>query len=205
MRMPGSRGQLGLRDALTYRADGTIASGSAPQLILPEAPERCFLDWQNLSGVNMWLEFGSARAHAVLTNGIVTSVVMDNVGFGFTLPPRIEFLGGGTAGIIGYSGSGQPGSPAPSKHAKGHALLSGGTVGSIVIDDGGAKYQNAPYVRITNDPKDPFGCADPSIGGGTGRLMFPGASLYDAHISVPTDQMAVFCGTATSPFFCRYF
>src|ERR1700690_1260785 len=112
MRMPGIRGQIGTRD-LTFRADGTIASASVPQLVMPESWERSFWQFQNISTAIMYLEFGSARAHCALTTGAVTSITVDNGGFGFTVPPRVHFLGGGNGGNSAVLGTGDPFSPAP--------------------------------------------------------------------------------------------
>ena len=205
MRFPGSKGQLGTRD-LTFRADSTIASVTLPQLVLPEAIQRSYFLFQNASNSPMFLEFGSARAHATLTSGVVTSVTVDNAGFGFTRPPLIEFLGGGLpSDNTSFIASGQPDYPSPSNFARAHCVLTTGAVSSIVVDNGGSGYKVAPYVRVTNDPLDLIGCADPSVNSGTGFLLPSGDWIDDSHISVPTDQVAVFCATLTAPFFCRYF
>jgi hypothetical protein len=206
MRFPGVKGQFGTRD-LTFRADGTIASISAPQLVLPEQWQRSYLKFQNVSNNIMYVEFGSARAHATLTSGAVTAVTVDNGGFGFTLPPNVEFLGGGGGGNTTRVGTLDPFGPAPQEYGKpaqAHAVLTAGVVTSIVIDDPGSNYLVAPYVRLTNNPLDFIGCADPSLNSGTGCILYPGDWLTDEHMSVPTDQMAVFCATISSPFFCRY-
>lgn len=204
MRLPGVRGQIGTRD-LTFRADGKIVSGSAPQLILPESWQRSYFLLQNTSTTaTMWLEFGSARAHATLTSGVVTSVTVDNGGFGFTVPPTVEFLGGGNGGNTAVIGTGDPFGPAPNKPAKATAVLAGGVVTSITINDGGSGYQAAPYVRLINSNLDFIGCADPSIGGGSGMSLIPQASITDEDVSVPTEQVSVFCTTANAPYFCRY-
>lgn len=152
----------------------------------------------------MYLEFGSARAHAVLTNGAVTSIVVDNGGFGFTIPPKVHFLGGGNGGNTAVIGTGDPFGPAPNTPAKAHAVLTTGVVTSIVIDNPGSGYKAVPYARLVNNNLDFIGCADPSVGGGSGLLLYPGNSVTENDLTVPTDQIAVFCGTSTSPFFCRY-
>ncbi len=203
MRLPGVRGQIGTRD-LTFRADGSIASTTVPQLVLPESWQRSFFQFQNLSSANMYLEFGSARATATLTSGAVTSIAVDNGGFGFTVPPTVEFLGGGNQGNSAIVGTGDPFSPAPNRPAKAHAVLTAGVVTSIVIDDPGASYAAVPYVRLVNSNQDFIGCADPSVGGGSGMVVYPSILVTDKDLTVPTDQVAVFCATISSKFFCRY-
>lgn len=203
MRLPGVRGQIGTRD-LSFRADGTIASATLPQLVLPEAWQRSFFQFQNLSTHTMFLEFGSARAHCALTSGAVTSITVDNGGFGFTIPPTVQFLGGGNGGNTAVIGTGDPFGPAPNHPAQAHAVLTAGAVSSIVIDDPGIGYQAVPYVRLVNSNLDFIGCADPSIGGGSGMSVAAGVLITDKDLTVPTDQVAVFCGTISSAFFCRY-
>ena len=208
MRFPGSKGQIGTRD-LTYRADGVIASASLPQLVLPEQWQRANLKFQNTSTAIMYLEFGSVRAHATLTNGKVSNLTIDNAGFGFTLPPTVEFLGGGAADNTARIGTGDPfgpspSFPAPNRPAQAHAVLTGGNVTSFVIDDPGNGYLVAPYVRLINNNLDFIGCADPSVGGGSGAIVYPGQWFTDEFMTVPTEQIAVFCATMGATFFCRY-
>lgn len=203
MRFPGTPGQIGRRD-LTFRADGSIASGSSPQLVLPESWQRSYFQFQNTSTATMYLEFGSARATCSLTNNQVSSFTIINGGFGFTLPPVVEFLGGGSGGNSARIGTTDPFGPAPQHPAAAHCVLTGGAVSSIVIDDPGLSYLVAPYVRITNNPLDFIGCADPSKNSGSGLILYPGQSVTDQELTVPTDQVAVFCATSTSTFFCRY-
>ena len=202
MRMPGIKGQFGTRD-LTFRADGTITSGSAPQLILPESWQRSFWQFQNQhASAAMYLEFGSARAHCALTNTAVSSVTVDNAGFGFTIPPTVEFLGGGNGGNTAVIGTGDPFGPAPNHPAQAHAVLTAGAVSSIVIDDPGTGYVAVPYVRLVNNNLDFIGCAAPSAT--SGMIVAAGVLVTDKDLTVPTDQVAVFCATASAPFFCRY-
>lgn len=210
MRLVGSKGQLGTRD-LTFRADGTTSSDVAkPKLIVPEQAGRAFMLFQNISVQPMYVEFGSARATATLSGTGIASCTVANGGFGFTRPPLIEFLGGGYAqgmasgpntAFVPY---GDPFFPSPDLPARARCVLTAGVVTSIVVDDPGTGYIAAPYVRITNDPLDLVGCADPSLNSGTGLLLYPGQNTYDAHVSVPTEQMAVFCATASQAYFCKY-
>lgn len=188
-----------------YRADGTLAAGAA-QLVLPETESRSFLYVQNLSSGDLFVEFGCARAHCALTSGAVSSVTMDNVGFGFTMPPIVTFIGGlaGTASTLAIAGADttQPvpvaaykGSP-----AKGIAVLSGGTVASVTIQEGGSGYKNPPYVFIRNRREDPFGCADPSISSGSGILLPTKTSITFNGTACPTDAMAIYGATPAQAF-----
>lgn len=204
MQLTGSRGQE-TRDPV-FDASGTITAGGTAQLVLPEAKQRTFLMFQNISDTNMYLEFGSARATATLTSGVVTSVAVTNAGFGFTIPPHIEFLGGGNDGWNMNNSTtitpGLPSWPSPKSVAQATCVLSGSTVGSIAIVSGGANYKNAPYVFIRNSLNDPSGCAIPSAT--VGVLIVPSGSITFNGISCPTDPMAVYCATTAKAFTCKY-
>jgi hypothetical protein len=217
MYLPNTAMQSGLHRA--FRADGSIAS-SSPLLILPQAVSRSMLMVQNISANVMYLEHGCARAHATISGGVVNTITMDNVGFGFTLPPTVQFLGGfgpTIAGPAGWNGKGQNGYPQPTgfnttgttvltnAHAKGVAVLSGGTVASITILFGGYGYINPPEIILTNHPDDPFGCADPSVSSGTGvYLAASGGAYYINGTSTWTDAVALYCATSTSKFTAEY-
>lgn len=206
MQLPNTRGQQ-QRDNL-YDASGTITTGGTAQLLLPEAKSRSLLILQNISDTAMFVEFGSARATATLTSGVVTSCSITNAGFGFTIPPIIEFLGGGNDGWnMGnptMNTPGLPGWPSPANPALGIAVLSGTTVGSITVTNGGANYKNAPYVFIRNSYNDPFGCATPSA---TSGIQLP-ANMTVPFIfngtACPTDSVAIFCATTEKSFACKY-
>ena len=123
-----------------YRADGTIASGGTPQLILPRAAPRSSFMIQNTSASDtLYFEFGCARAKATVSNGAITAVTVTNAGFGFTYPPIVKFLGGGNISNGRDLGLGYPNQSAPSNFATAHCVLSGGAVSSIVIDNPGIK------------------------------------------------------------------
>jgi hypothetical protein len=202
MRLPGAAEQQNL--VPYFRADGSITAGGTPQLILPRAAPRSSLIIQNVSDTDMWFEFGGARATATLTSGKVTSITVTNGGFGFTYPPTIQFMGGGANGNGRFLGVGYPGQNSPSKPARAHCVLTSGVVTSIVVDDGGSGYATAPYVQLLNDANDPFGCADPSSGSGSGILLSTGKSVYLGHTIVSTDALAVYCASSSKKFTVMY-
>ena len=164
----------------------------------------------------MYLEFGSARATATITNGAVSSVTITNGGFGFLMPPIVHFEGGAAFCPLtgaGPSGAGLPGYAAPSnfpnnagyRPATAHSVLTGGVVTSIVIDDGGAGYAFAPYVDVYNAYGDRYGCADPFYGAvNSGLYMAPGMTYWENGTVCPTEQVSVWCATTGSPFFFRW-
>lgn len=197
MKLIGTSNQV-RRDNL-FDASGTIASGGTAQLVLAQSQSRSFFFFQNLSSGALLLEFGSARGTAVLTSGVVTSVSITNAGFNFTRPPVIEFVGGGSAGNSSYGGLNQPGGPSPPHPAKGLCVLSGSSLSSVTILDGGSGYVVAPYALIYNSDLDPFGCAVPSATEGLLLKNQSDAILFNA-TCCPTDAVAVF-GASTSQAF----
>lgn len=187
-----------------YDASGAITTGGTAQLILPERPMCSMFVVQNISDTAMYLEIGSARATATITSGVITSIAVTNAGFGFTVPPIIEFLGGGSSiKNPNYLAAGQPGFESPSNVAKAHCVLTTGTVSSIVVDSGGANYVNAPYVWIRNSQQDPFGCATPSTTSGI-ALQANGGSYYVNGTATTTDSLAIFCATTAKRFTCKW-
>jgi hypothetical protein len=186
-----------------YRADGSVATGGTAQLILPRAAPRSSLWIQNTSATDtLTFEFGCARATASITNGSVTSVTVTNGGFGFTYAPIIYFLGGGNPLNGRDLGLGYPEQNSPSNVATAHAVLSGGAISSIVVDNGGSGYATAPYVQMLNDPNDNYGCAKPSAT--SGFKLKPGESFYQAYNVVTTDAVAVYGATTGDTWFCQY-
>lgn len=204
MQLTGIRGQDG-RDFL-YDMSGTITTGGTAQLLLPEQFGRSFLMIQNISDTNMFVEFGSARATATLTGTAVTSCSITNSGFGFTIAPIVKFLGGGNVGgptgNSTFVGSTEPGAKSPQSPAHGHCVLSGSSVGSIVVDTPGTLYKVAPYVFISNSLNDPNGVATPSATSGTELL--PQGSITFSGTSCPTDPVAIFCATTGKAFTCKF-
>lgn len=202
MQLPGSRGQQ-IRDFM-YDASGTTGTGAT--LILPEQPNRTALFLQNISATAMYIEIGGARATATLTSGSVTSIAMTNTGFGYTIPPRVKFFGGGNlAANPTYIGPGLPGLVGPSTSASGHALLTAGAVSSIVIDNGGANYKEAPYVFLQSSEQDPYGAATPSTTSGFELYANTLPLIFGFQNTVcPTDAISVYAASSNLNFTCKY-
>lgn len=212
MLLPNARGQQNVDQMF----DASTTTTGAAQLVVPIHKSRSHLVFCNLSTANnMYLEFGSARAMATLTSGAVTSCTITNGGFNFTKPPKVKFLGGGYGGNTASIACGQPGYPAPGdggyawgrdqsayREAKAHAVLTGGAVTSIVIEDGGAGYGAAPFVFLENDALDPFGCASPFYSSTASGLLVlaGGGSYYVNGTACPTDSIAVYCSASGQPF-----
>ena len=186
-----------------YRADGTIASGGTPQLILPRAAPRSSFMIQNTSASDtLYFEFGCARAKATVSNGAITAVTVTNAGFSFTYPPIVKFLGGGNISNGRDLGLGYPNQSAPSNFATAHCVLSNGAVSSIVIDNPGSGYDCAPYVQLLNDPNDNYGCAVPSTS--SGLKLAPGVTHSMQYSVVTTDSIAVYGATTGDSWYCQY-
>lgn len=186
-----------------YRADGTIATGGTPQLILPRAAPRSSVLIQNTSASDsIFIEFGSARATATVSGGKVTNITITNAGFGYTYAPVVRFLGGGNILNGRDLGLGYPDQYSPSNVATAHCVLSGGTISSIVIDNAGSGYDCAPYVQLLNDPNDNYGCAAPSTT--SGYKLTAGSSIYQAYNIVTTDAIAVYGPNGGNSWFCQY-
>lgn len=217
MYLPNTNSQAGLHRS--FRGDGVIASSLLPQLVLPQALSRTMLTIVNTGASVLWMDHGCARASAVLTADKVTSCTIQNAGFGFTYAPLVSFVGGGNDVVANsaWNGKGLIGSDGPAgvnlsttpptyfQPAIAHAVLTTGAVTSIVMDFGGAGYVNPPEVILTNDPRDPFGCADPSLNSGSGVLLpISGAGVYKLNgTACWTDALAVF-GTADAKFYVDY-
>lgn len=183
-------------------AAGANGGATTGRLVLPSACPRSYVFLQNVSDTTMWWAQGAGRAACTIANGAVNAVSVVNGGFNFTLPPRVVFLGGGRFPNGLMEGLGYPDQTSPSKQAKAHAVLAAGVITSIVIDDGGAGYVSAPYVQLIHDQNDPYGCTDPSAGGGFGNQLYSGQSMYEAHSIVCTDALAVYFGTTGKAYTC---
>ena len=205
----------------SYRADGVLGNTS-PKLVLPQAVSRAFLTFQNTGTNPMYLEHGCARAVATLTNGAVTSLTILNPGFGFIKPPLVQFKGGGGQFLSpltasGWDGQGQIDNwptpagvntlvvpPVYSRIARATANLTAGVVTSFSISDGGAGYICPPTVMLTNDPLDPFGCADPSYGGGAGAFIASGGTYQFNGTFCHTDAIAVYAAAGSASYYLEY-
>ena len=201
-----------------YRADGTITTGGTAQLILGQSIARSSLFIQNLSNYAMYVEIGVGAGYATLTNGAVTSVTVTNVGFNFTKPPLVRFLGGGypVTGVnkthnhynTAYVGLAQPNAAAPQNIATGVATLtsssvSGSQINGVTITNGGANYAVAPYVMFMCSDLDPMGVALPSPTSGAYLSPGGGSVTYNGTVC-PTDPVAIYCATTGAAFICRY-
>lgn len=219
MYLPGSGNQPGTHRA--YRADGALST-TAPKLILPQATSRTYLRIVNVGSAVMWVENGCARATATISGGVVTGFTILNGGFAFTRPPIVLLKGGGGPVVAAptaaaWDGRGQIDqwavptganttvTPATyNQPAQAHAVLTSGVVSSIVIDNPGRGYVNPPEVSLANDPLDPFGCADPSAGSGSGIQLAATGGAYELNGTFcHTNAIAVYAATATS-FFVEY-
>jgi hypothetical protein len=194
-------------------ADGTVSAGGTAQLVLPKVPARSLLLLQNLSTGILSFEFGSARATATISGGVVTGFTVTNAGFNFTKAPVVRLIGGGKADNGSYLGLGQPGGAAPDstlgvgRPAKAHCVMTGTapnlSVASITVDDPGAGYIIAPYVDIINSDLDPYGCAVPSATVGLVLAANSLPFLIDG-TSCHNDSISVFGGTTGQAFVCRW-
>jgi hypothetical protein len=219
MNLLNSRYQKGISPA--SRADGTLGNTS-PKLILPRATSRSMISFQNIGTTTIYLDHGCARATATITNGAVTSLSILNPGFGFILPPQVQFKGGAGTFAAALSASGWDGRgqiddwPTPNgvntlltpavynRPAKAVATISSGVVTGFTIQDGGAGYVNPPEVLLTNDPMDPFGCADPSYGSGSGFIMYAAGAYFLNGTFCHTDPIAVYASGGTASYACEY-
>lgn len=186
-----------------YDASGTIASGGVAQLVLGQSQARSHLIIQNTSNGPQYWELDSARATCTISAGVVNSVTITNAGFNLTKPPVVEFMGGGTFGNSTFLGGNLPDYVSPSHPARGHAVLTGGAVSSIVIDDGGVNYACAPYVFIRNSDLDGYGCAVPST---TSGILLTGGSpplIWNGTVC-PTGPVAVYGATTGQAFVCKW-
>ena len=82
-------------------------------------------------GVSETRQGVTATATAIVSNGIVSSIVVNTSGSGYKTPPEVKMTGGGGSG------------------AKATAILTNGMVSSIKVDTKGTKYTGKPTVIIS--------------------------------------------------------
>ena len=205
----GARGQY-YTDHL-FDVSGTIASGSAPQLVLPVAQNRSSLIIQNIStSATMYLAIGAPPATCTLSSGSVSTVTVGNAGFGYSRPPQVFFLGGSNSNRNSsptYTLAGLPDWSSPSNPAQAHCVMTGvagsQTIASIAIDNPGSGYAYPPFVLLVNDPLDPFGSSIPSATNGI-LLAAAGGSYTSNGTVCTTDQISIFSSTASAPFTAKF-
>lgn len=205
MKFPGIGGQQAIHDY--YDASGTIATGGTAQLMLPQRKSCSGLFFQNLSTGNLFLQVGVRPATAVLTNGVVTSVTVNDAGMLFNQPPTVLFLGGGNQGDPTTFGGSLIGWPTPANVAQGRAVMTGSagamTISSIEIDNGGSGYLAPPFVYILPQRTDPTGVGVPSA---TEGILVPasGGTFGGFNLTVPTTAIAVFGATTGQGYTCKW-
>lgn len=198
----GMRGQQTFDYA--YDASGTITSGSTAQLVLPEQLQRSMLFFQNISATVMYLELGGARASCTISSGAVNTITVTNGGFGYTIPPKVEFYGGGDlTKNPTYLCPGLPGNVMPGNIPSARAILTAGAVSSIVIDNPGKNFVQAPFVFLKSREQDPFGAATPSATVGM-YLAANGGSILFNGTSTPTSALSVFCSASSAAYSCKW-
>lgn len=194
----------------TFDASGTIASSTAPQLLLPRHMARSMLLITNNGTHSMPVDIGSARATCALSGtGVSSSFTITNAGFNFTHPPLVRFYGGGipqgtfvnTGPNSSYVGAAGPGFPSPSDHAKAHAVLTNNAVSSIVLDHAGSGYVTAPMLFMINSDLDPNGAAIASSS--SGYILSAGGSFMFNGTACPTNSISI-GGTSGDAFTCKF-
>lgn len=206
MKLVGVRGQQQIDDY--YDASGTIATGGTAQLLLAQRKSCSSFFIQNLSSGALYLQFGLQPATATLTSGVVTSVAVNDAGFGFNAPPNVFFWGGGNANDPASYGATMQGWPSPKHPAQGVAVMatsaiSGQKVNSISVTDGGSGYLVAPYVFVQALRTDPTGVGIPSA---TAGILVPanGGAFQIVDITCPTTAVAIFGATTGQAYTCKW-
>lgn len=201
MKLPGSRDQQQI-DQL-FDNSGTIASGGTAQLVVPQSKSRSLLFIENTSTAALLVQIGINPSVATLTNGVVSSVAVSDVGFGFLVPPTVQFLGGGNSNDPATKGATAPLWPAPNNAANGHAVLANGTISSIVVDYGGSGYLVPPYVLVTADRTDPTGVGLPTATTGILLAASGGTIRFDSTVC-PTSAVSIYGGTTGLTYTCKW-
>ena len=206
MRLLNSASQQRIDDY--YDASGSITTGGTVQLLLPQRKSCSLLINHNLSAEALMLQFGILPATAALTNGAVTSVTVNDAGFGFKVPPEVFFYGGGNNGDLASYGATMPDWPTPTNVASGRAVMgtsaiSGLQINSIEIDNPGSGYLAPPFVYILPSRRDPTGVGLASSTVGT-LLTSGGGSYYVNGTFAPTTAISVYGGTTGQAYTCKW-
>lgn len=219
-KLVGVRGQSD-RDYV-YAVTTTIGSGGGSFLVIPESRSRSFLEISTTSASGIgYIAIGAGEATATLTSGAVSSISVVNGGFNYTIAPTVHILGGGNEANStfigataapdyqppGKAGPGtQPQAWTPSgSQATALANISGGSVSTITVLNGGSGYVAVPYVLLLNSRNDPNGCANPFQGSvGTGRIVTSSSPLVYNGTDCPTAPVAIYCATSGAQFFVKW-
>ena len=212
MYLPNSRDQT-TSDHYIYDVSGTIASNSAPQLVMPKMPSRSSFEIVNMSSAIMYIGFGGATATCTINSGKVNAITVVNAGFNYTKAPIVRFIGGGNTSWnqnnSTFLGGQAVNYPAPGNVATGTCVMTGSagnlSVSSITINNPGSNYAIAPIIFLENDPNDPYGAFNPSATNpGSILLSANGGSYYRNHTTCFIDAISISCGTSTSVFTAKY-
>ena len=207
MKLLGSGGQQ-RRDSL-FDASGTITTGGTAQLLLPQSKARSYLLIVNNSSGLLMVQIGILPAVATISGGkVASSITVNDVGFGFNLPPIVEFLGGGNSNDPPSYGATAPDWPAPAAPASGIAIMAasainGLKISSITLNNPGSGYLAAPYVQVRADRTDPTGVGLPSATAGI-PLLSQGSNYYSNGTTCPTDAVAIWGATTGQAFTCKW-
>lgn len=199
-----ARGSINLDDWTDF--SGTITSGGAAQILLPQQMGRVAFYFANNSSANLTIQIGPPPVSITLTNGVITAVSVSDNGLGWLFPPTVELLGGVFTGNFNV----QPGSPNslaggnwPGQPAQIIAnAISGGALNGFSIVNGGSGYKVAPTARLVNQwPQGGGGAATPSAT--AGMPVAPGAVIFLDSSVCPTSAINVFGGTTSQAFTCK--
>lgn len=199
-------------DHYIYDCSGSITTGGTAQLVLPFMKGRASFEIVNISDTAMYIGFGGPRAHATLTGTGISSISVDNAGFGYSIAPSVQLIGGGNTGWdmqnSTFLGCKEVGYPAPASVGTAHCVMTGTapnmSVSSIVVDSPGV-YATAPRVFIKNDRNDPFGAFLPSATSpGSIILGATGGNYYRNHTTCFDDQISIVCATTGKVFSAYY-
>jgi hypothetical protein len=201
MKLVGVRGQQQIDDY--FDASGTITAGGTAQLLLAQRKSCSSFFFQNLSTGNLYLQFGLRPATATLTSGVVSSIAVNDAGFGFNAPPSVFIWGGGNANDPASYGGALPGWPSPMHPATAVATISGGAINAINVTDGGSGYLVAPYVFVQALRSDPTGVGIPSA---TAGILVPasGGLFSIVDLTCPTTAVAVYGATTGQAYTCKW-